>query len=371
MAQDGPAGSRQAQRDVVSFGAERRRRIRLPRWLPLVLAAAVLSTLAGVAIAGRGRQPSAVTITDVGHPLLGETGDWQLFGLGWGQVVQIQLARGRVIRTAVPGLAAGPAAFLVGPDQVIIRPLDNVPGYAIPDGLPARGLRRALSRGSLAVPGPQPGQVWISSGRLPHLRMSLVSWDGSTTGISVPVPGYVPWLPVPDGRGFFLFHGPAGTYDSGPGHPRLVTSATVVAVGPASWLGVQCSRGGHCSNVVISPATGGQRTLPGPPVYPGFPADGVTSPDGSMAAAFDISRSGHATLRLLSLASGADYRVAIPPGQEPQSGQALAWSPDSRWLFVATADGRLLAVNARTRQVGGLGVTLPRLSEIAVRSTAT
>ena len=49
----------------------------------------------------------------------------------------------------------------------------------------------------------------------------------------------------------------------------------------------------------------------------------------------------------------------------------MAWSPDSRWLFVAGAAARgpqLFTVNARTRHVGGLGTALPQVSAVAVES---
>jgi sugar lactone lactonase YvrE len=48
----------------------------------------------------------------------------------------------------------------------------------------------------------------------------------------------------------------------------------------------------------------------------------------------------------------------------------LAWSPDGKWLFVVAAHGKLLAIWAATGQVTGLGVTLPPLQQIAVRSAA-
>ena len=51
---------------------------------------------------------------------------------------------------------------------------------------------------------------------------------------------------------------------------------------------------------------------------------------------------------------------------QPYDG-ALAWSPDSRWLFVASADGRLFPVEAATGQVHDLGVPLPPIEQLAVR----
>jgi hypothetical protein len=45
----------------------------------------------------------------------------------------------------------------------------------------------------------------------------------------------------------------------------------------------------------------------------------------------------------------------------------LAWSPDSRWLFVADAGGHLLAVNQVSHRVESLGVPLPDLTQISIR----
>jgi hypothetical protein len=46
----------------------------------------------------------------------------------------------------------------------------------------------------------------------------------------------------------------------------------------------------------------------------------------------------------------------------------IVWSPDSRWLFAATADGSLAAISADTGGVGDLGTVLPPLSQLAIRS---
>ena len=46
----------------------------------------------------------------------------------------------------------------------------------------------------------------------------------------------------------------------------------------------------------------------------------------------------------------------------------MAWSPDSRWLFVVTDTGAVRAVNAGTGQLASLGVRLPFISQIAVRA---
>ena len=58
--------------------------------------------------------------------------------LGPDGVVRIELARGRITRTAVPPVdSSGPISFLAGPGSAIVRPLDAVAGYAVPDGIAA------------------------------------------------------------------------------------------------------------------------------------------------------------------------------------------------------------------------------------------
>src|SRR5699024_9740976 len=76
-------------------------------------------------------------------------------------------------------------------------------------------------------------------------------------------------------------------------------------------------------------------------------AAGAVSPTGSAAALVRRSDDGtQARLYLVDLVSGdevaidASIRRAVGPGQ-------LAWSPDGRWLFAASDQGRLLAVDAR------------------------
>jgi hypothetical protein len=72
--------------------------------------------------------------------------------------------------------------LLVEPGKVIIRPLDYVPGYVVPDG---------------------------------HAAMTLIGSDGGLTGVSIPTPlgNYI----TSDGSGYPLFTGADGVYDAQPG----------------------------------------------------------------------------------------------------------------------------------------------------------
>jgi len=304
-----------------------------------------------------------------GPHLLGVRASWELFGYAPGWVVRIQFASGRITRTAVPPVqSGGPVSFVVGPHDAIIRPLDFVPGYLVPDGRPARVLAGALGSGGTVVPGPAPGTAWVQAG-FQVASLPLVRMDGTEIGVSLRLPPGGPWQAFSDGRGGVLVgvDYPGGMYDIRPGGFHRI-AGMLTAVGPTRWLIVDCHAGHRCSNVVVDQAAGARHTLPGPSAEPppGV-APGVIAPDGSAAAILRVS--GHrVTLHLLNLVSGADQQISVSLDEESAAGQTLAWSPDSRWLFVVAARGEVAAVNARTRHVEGLGVELPPLSQIAVRN---
>ncbi len=125
----------------------------------------------------------------------------------------------------------------------------------------------------------------------------------------------------------------------------------------------------HCHTVVVESATGAQRTLPGPalphtPMTPWPP--GTIAPDGAAAAVLELSRDMQLSLHLLDLRSGADRALGLPVSQDADN-ETMAWSPDSKWLFVVTDVGAVQVVNASTGQVSRLGVSLPFISQVAVR----
>jgi hypothetical protein len=387
--------------DEVQFGPSRGPRARLTAWLRrplatrLTLGIAALAMLAvaafvatttrhpghhrpGVtgpaAVTGRPRaQPwwvaaRPVVATDAGHPLPGVRGGWELFGAGPGVLIRIQWAAGRVTRTTIPALqSTGPVFFVVGPHQAIIRPLDLVPGYLVPDDQPARTLPAALGTAGQAFPGPRPGQVWVQSGSGAGTVMSLVTTSGARTGPPIRFPAAAGYA-VPDGRGYLAVERNGAAYDVRPGGLRRVAAGTLTATGPSAWLVVQCSSARHCAGIVVNPATGTRRILPGEAARPGWPP-GITSPDGNYAAVPGYGPDQAAILHLINLSTGSDRRVAI--ALAPQGSPGLAWSPDSRWLFAATQDGALRSIDPRTGQVRGLGVPLPPVTYLAVRSTGS
>jgi hypothetical protein len=394
--QTGDGSGRHCHDEVVEFGADRSagRRWLSRGLLACVVAAAVVTVAlqaAGDHQARRAAKPTppppAVHVTAVGHRLLGVTAGWELFARGPDDLVQIQLARDRITQTYVPPLqSADPdVEFVIGAREVVIRSADLVPGYLVPDGGQPRVLAGPLAGGGPLVPGPAGAQAaWVASGSLTAPALSLVTLSGRRSGPSIRFPRGGPQVPgtaVSDGRGYVLVTTDSSfsVYDAGPGWDRPVPG-TVVAVGPASWLVVTCDpQDQHCRHEVIDSATGSRRILPGPappdPYYTAWPPTGVIAPDGSTAAVAQTGSDGGLTVNLIDLHTGTTRDLGIPlgmPGTDLPLGadandNSMAWSPDSRWLFIAEKGGKLVAVSALTGRTESLGISLPAIDQIAIR----
>ncbi len=383
------------QDDVVALQPRRRR---LPGWLLIV---AALVALGGLARLEQSRNPSAVTtpsptptsspseaqlpgtsrpvspsaspvrpqVAELGHRLLGITGTWELFARGPDELVRIQPAIGRVTRTPVPALNSdGGASLIVGSDRVVILPWDQVDGYVVRDGAAAREVPAGALQHGAIVAGPDADHLWVRSGRDDSV-LSLVGLDGAEAGPSITLPREVPWALAADRTGYVVARGVGGDYVARPDGLHRITTGSVVAIGPTRWLVVECDDQARCGSVVIDRATGTRRSLSGRPADTS-PPPGLIAPDGSRAAVYrssDADGSSPPAMHLIDLASGTDRAVGV--SLDPTSGaeQSMVWSPDSRWLFTPTS-GRLVAVDARTGQVRDLGVSLPRVEQVAVRA---
>jgi hypothetical protein len=367
--------------DVVGFGRDGPPRGPWVSRALLTAAAAAIVAVVAVHLGDRGRMPARpapppqVVVTYAEQHLLGVSGSWDLFARGFGYLVRVQLASGKVTRTVVPPLESNSpvVAFVVGPHEVIVRSYDEVPGYVVHDGDPARLLTGVLGdyAGPL-LPGPDDSQAWALVSGPGYSRLSLVGLNGKVTGTSIRLPpgGPLPATAIPDGRGYAMILTNANhIYDAAPTWDRRVPS-TVIATGPTAWLSVACDR--HCRTVVTDADTGAQRILPGPGLTDSafaWPTLGVISPDGDVAAVPVLTASstgGGVALDLVNLRTGARTQADVAMNQVPIY-QGLAWSPDSRWLFVVASGGRLVAVNPGTGQATGLGTPLPPVSQVAVR----
>jgi hypothetical protein len=361
--------------EIIEFGSGQSRwRRGATALLAAGLAAALLVKAADQPGHRHPPAPPAVAVTQTGHRLLGVQAGWELFGLDQDGIVSVRFDRGQIIRTALPPPEGdGPESLIVGPHQAIVRPLDNVPGYLVPDGAPPRPLTGLLAAGSLLLPGPGPAQEWLVNGNANSL--TLLGPDGRPASpdadhIVLPADRWVALSAMSDGRGDLLISGVSGgQYDVSRAGVRHV-GALLDAVGPARWLGVSCTKAA-CQNVVINPVTGSRRVLPGPALHlltwPWPYEPGTVAPDGRTAAVVVGTGGRGVGLTEINLVTGATARIGVPV-TENTSSQTMVWSPDSKWLFVVSAAGLLLAVSTASRQVAGLGVPLPDFSQLAIRA---
>lgn len=307
-----------------------------------------------------------VVVSEVGHPLRWGAADWELFGRGAGVVVRIEPALGRVTRTVVPGLlSSGPVSFLATADGVLVRPLDRVPGYAIPDGRPARSLGGLLIGGGPLYPGPRPGQVWVPVDGGSPLRMVLAEVDGRPTGTRVDIPVNNAGPVRPDGAGYLLVTGTGGVYDARPSGLRRITTGALLAVGPTRWLTVDCDDRDRCVLVVTDRVSGARHVLAPSTSDPNV-LSGVISPDGKTAAVLRNAPAGP-SLDLINLLTGAERPLPVHADQDGFNDGTLVWSPDSRTLFTVDAGGALLTVDAQTHRVRTVALQLPPLTQLAAR----
>jgi hypothetical protein len=367
--------SQPSHSEVIEFGSARRGGI---RWLPRVALAGLVAAALTLVVSHPDhlRPPDAgpVRVTSVGHPIMGVPAGWELFALTYSnEVVSVQFARGLITRTVLPQPeSAGLVSFIVGPRDVIVRPLHNGPGYLVPDGQPPRPLTGLLASRGLVLPGPAPGQEWFITGA--H-TITLVGSTGQGSGVTIAAAAqqWPAQSAMADGRGDVLLFNDSGVlYDTGPSLLRRV-GMLLAAVGPRRWLGLDCGHDG-CHNVVIDVATGAKRTLPGAGLtivnWPWPAQPGVVAPDGAYAGVTVATGETGAALALVNMQTGAVVTLRVAVGSVSSS-QTLAWSPDSRWLFVITATGGLVAVSPGNGSVRSLGVRLPNLSQIAVRAASS
>jgi hypothetical protein len=377
---------------ILEFGGSRpgTPRTRWHRWWPLAVAALLVAAFVvrtqhpGQPSAAASPSPSvtpaqsppgasptptltAPVVTDIGHRLLDTAAGWELFGRTADAVLRIDPARGRVVRTPVPRLATtGPVSLAVGRDWAMVRPLDFVPGYLVPDGQPARELTGLLNQGGLALPGPDGASVWVPSHR-PEESMVQVGLDGRGLGPEVPVPLEMTGTVSADGAGGLVLNGIGGSYSGGPGGLRRITPGTLVATGPTRWLAYECDDQYNCSVVAIDRRTGTRRVLKDAPAQPYGPL-GVISPDGAHAALTNTTGAGGTSAFLVDLSTGATGLIEVPVGPRV-SEETMVWSPDSRWLLVVGASGQVYAVDATLVKVYFLGAELPQVLQLAVRAS--
>jgi hypothetical protein len=306
--------------------------------------------------------PSTGSVTGPGF--LDPVARWELFARTDTEVDRIQPRLARVTRTAVPALrSTGSVSFLVTPDRVLIRPLDFVAGFEVPDGRRARAITAALGGGGPIFPGPDPGHVWAEVGGALVLR----PLDGGPDTARVPLPADVPaQLVVGDGAGSLLVPDLSGVYEARPEGLRRVSTGALLAVGPRGWIVAECNDRHRCRSELVDRADGARRDLG--PALPVGPVPGAISPDGRTAALYRIEDGGHVDLDILDIASGEITEAKLEVAQPVDAGM-IAWAPDGR-LFGIAKGGAIRVIDRDSGRTGPIGPPLPPVRQLAVRTTA-
>lgn len=310
----------------------------------------------------------AVSVTEVEGPLLGVTAGWEVIAHGPGTVSRIELAEGRITTTEIPTLrSTGPVTLLSGPDWVVVRPLDSVPGYFVPDGEPARELHGWLGGGGYVFPGPKPNQVWVEDHSEETDESTSMLWLLSVAGervgsMAVPATG---WQVTSDHNGYVLAPMTGGTYVVRPEGVRRITTGKVDGVSPGHFLVTECDQQALCSRILIDRATGHRRIIHDDLVSPVLDERReAIAPDGSIAVEV---REHDLWVTDLSDGSARPHDVLIRPGAEfPDPG--VVFSPDSEWLFGVDHRGEIVAIDTDTFQTHELGVELPKASSLTIRA---
>lgn len=317
---------------------------------------------------------SSALIAAVPQGLLPGATDWELLGYGTSSVVVYRPGTGRVVVTPVSGVASsGPLFFIATATSVIIRPLDFVTGYAVPDGKPAAALTGLLAQGGPAFPGPDADHLWIATGSGVNTSFILVDAAGRSANLKITLPPRLQssW-PQPDGAGHLLVTGIGGTYLARPDGLQLVTNGTVMAAGPTAFLVYECDQHATCSAQAIDRQTAKRTAIPYLPAPPPFQESGPISADGRYAAILEAIGAPTASSfrpHLVNLVTGQDRTVILDVDTSATPSSTMAFSPDGHYLLIDTSGGQIVAVNTETGHLTRLPAPIPPVTAIAVRPT--
>lgn len=290
-------------------------------------------------------------------------GSGELFVRSLDTVYRVGLASGRVTATpAAVGMSA-PVAFLAGPSQVVLRPLDRVPGLLVPDDRPAVPLRGTLRRAARVLPATS-GRLWVGGpfdGRRSSLE--LLDFDGRSVGRRMAGAGTL----VPDGSGGLLLVDASGVQEQRDGRWHRITTGTVLATGPRHYLFADC-RGGHaaCTTSRYDRRSRASTRVPAEQSQL-FGGGGLISADGRYVASMTYGPDGGGVADVVDLASGRLVIRLAEPSASADITSVATWSPDGRHL-AALEDGRLIVLDPATGRTREPDLSLPPLVGLTLRT---
>jgi hypothetical protein len=327
--------------------------------------------------------PTAPVTETVSSSPLAAGQDWELVGFQWSAnigdgpaVITYRPSTGALVTTPVPALNSnGSLSFVVTAHAAIIRPMDYVPGYVVPDGRPAQFAQAHLDVAGPVFPSPNPDSVWAFASRGNGIWFDLVGTSGAARNMPITVPESLGimggWMFTTDGAGYVLAAAVGGTYDLRPSGARLVTHGKVLAAGSKNYLVYECDEKAQCGAAVLDRATGHRTPLPRytpPASMLGSPVQGVISPNGRYVALLDYAPDG-TRFDLVDLRTGTPTAINVSPSSgAPLYGDAtpiLAFTPDSSILLIAAAGG-VFPIDVTTG-VKLSPLPIPPLAAIAIR----
>lgn len=320
--------------------------------------------------------------TSLATSALPKSSGWEIVGYGQQGLVRIDPETGRVWLVDGPEISdeSGYQSLVSSGGYTLVMGF----GYLrllVPDAGPARIPLKLLAGASAVLPGPDPAHVWASNdsvgpGGDDVTTIQLVDWQEKATGTTIPLPDYIgPFTaPLPDGDGYVLVRGIGGTYDARPNGLRLVTTGEVIAAGPTGYLAYECGTHPGCGAVSIDRKTGVRRTLGTASLQIANPtsiAQGQMSADGSYAAFVtsptDPTAGEH--VHLVDMTAGKQIVLPVVVDMNNSSGSVFGFSPDGRYLAVATLGGTVDVVDTHTAVVHKLPRVVPLVQSLVTRVT--
>lgn len=312
-------------------------------------------------------------VTRLSHPILGIVAGWELFAVTDDGLVRMEPAAGRLTLTRYPEPLGdqGSLQLIVGQDAALAMVQGGeLSGVLVPDGEPARPLPKELTVEPIPIPGPKPGQWWVT-GRPGSVTVGgwtarLMTADGRVAGNTLSVPSGPQngsWLP--DGRGGLLYLVPDGIYRIGPDGASRISAGTLLGGAGGYLLMADCDERLQCGRTVIDLDTGDRQPVPGTGIPDGYWITDMSG-DGALAVAVPQSMSTSQTPILLAELRTGKTR-AVRTSIDTTGWPSVALSPDHAWLFVIGEDRKLRAFDTATGAEHPLGLDLPPVRAIAIR----
>jgi WD40 repeat protein len=118
----------------------------------------------------------------------------------------------------------------------------------------------------------------------------------------------------------------------------------------------------------VDRATESRRRVSGDVFAYQFYGGGTISPDGQTAALFGGTGNDENTLHLLDLRTGRDLDTKTAVGQDGvYDGGGAVWSPDSRWVFTQSSNGKVVAVERSSATAHQLTLPGVPVTQVALR----